>query len=526
MDYLYLLRKVSTKPDQAHTQVFNRKVVAAHLKAKPPLSLVFAIPDHPWVDSADGAAVRIAMTVAEAGVLEGRLATVTSEQPDATGDAAEVLVRIQRGSIKADLSIGADVVGAVPLQANTRLSFQGPILVGEGFRLSRDDLLHLGIRPNGLPAVVHPYVIGRDIVQEPEERFVVDFFGLAEQEARESYPKLFQHILDRVKPQRDQVARKNHRENWWIFGEARPGLRRAIAGLSRFIVTVETSKHKPFVFLPANVCPDHKLYVVASSDAFHLGVLSSRPHGTWALAAGGTLEDRPTWTNTTCFLPFPFPDCTEAQKATIRKLGEDLDAHRKRQQAAHPELTITGMYNVLEKLRAGEPLSDKDKNIHEAGLVSVLRQLHGDLDAAVFAAYDWPADLTDAQILDRLVALNRERAEEEAKGTIRWLRPEFQAQGRRGDGEQREMLALPASKAAEEGRLAWPPKLPERIAGVRSVLHASRGQTLAAVAGSFHRAPRKDVEMALEALAALGLAVVYDTSKSGRLWRLTGRRAA
>mgnify|MGYP001323128146 CR=1 FL=1 len=87
------------------------------------------------------------------------------------------------------------------------------------------------------------------------------------------------------------------------------------------------------------------------------------------------------------------------QQQRIRELGEQLDAHRKRQQAAHPELTMTGMYNVLEKLRSGEPLTAKEKTIHEQGLVSVLRQLHDDLDTAVAAAYGWPVDLPDDALL-------------------------------------------------------------------------------------------------------------------------------
>jgi hypothetical protein len=45
-------------------QTFNRRVLEPHLTAKESLSLIFAIPDHPWVDSVDGAQVRIAMTVA------------------------------------------------------------------------------------------------------------------------------------------------------------------------------------------------------------------------------------------------------------------------------------------------------------------------------------------------------------------------------------------------------------------------------------------------------------------------------
>src|SRR5204862_6930347 len=107
-----------------------------------------------------------------------------------------------------------------------------------------------------------------------------------------------------------------------------------------------------------------------------------------------------------------------------------VTVHRQR----NPGLTITDMYNVLEKLRSGAALTAKDKVVHEQGLVSVLRQIHDDLDAAVAAAYGWPADpsagsgqaLPDDEILRRLVALNAERAAEERRGLVRWLRPDFQ----------------------------------------------------------------------------------------------------
>src|SRR4051794_19579590 len=88
---------------------------------------------------------------------------------------------------------------------------------------------------------------------------------------------------------------------------------------------------------------------------------------------------------------------------------------------------MTGMYNVLEKLRSGEPLTPADREIHEQGLISVLLDIHRRLDAAVVAAYGWPADIGEEEILERLVALNRERAEEERRGIVRWLRPEYQA---------------------------------------------------------------------------------------------------
>ncbi len=129
-------------------------------------------------------------------------------------------------------------------------------------------------------------------------------------------------------------------------------------------------------------------------------ILSARIHVTWALAAGGTLEDRPRYNKIRCFETFPFPalaspilgDGEEANKTLVEKLrslGEQLDAHRKRQQAAHAGLTLTGMYNVLEKLKSAEPLTDKEKIIHEQGLVSVLKSLHDEIDLTVLEAYGW-----------------------------------------------------------------------------------------------------------------------------------------
>ena len=85
------------------------------------------------------------------------------------------------------------------------------------------------------------------------------------------------------------------------------------------------------------------------------------------------------------------------------------------------------MYNLLEKLRAGEPFTDKDREYNNKALVSTLKQIHDELDIAVLDAYGWPHDITDEQILENLVALNAERAEEERNGYVRWLRPEYQA---------------------------------------------------------------------------------------------------
>jgi hypothetical protein len=208
----------------------------------------------------------------------------------------------------------------------------------------------------------------------------IDLYGLSETEVRTRLPELYQHVLTRVKPERDANNREGYRRNWWIHGEPRKDLRLALTGLKRYIVTTETSKHRFFQFLGSEVLPDNMLVVIAAEDGFFLGVLSSRIHTLFALASGGTLEDRPRYNKSRCFDPFPFPPCDQAARERIRKIAEELDAHRKRVQAKDPSLTLTSIYNVLEKLRTNEPLTQKEQRIHDHGLVSVLRQLHDDLD--------------------------------------------------------------------------------------------------------------------------------------------------
>src|SRR5690606_29095168 len=95
-------------------------------------------------------------------------------------------------------------------------------------------------------AIIKAFYIGRDIANSPRGEFVIDTFGLTEQELKTKYPGAFERLLTRVKPERDQNKRDTRRDNWWLFGENAPKMRRALAGLTRFIATIETSKFKPF----------------------------------------------------------------------------------------------------------------------------------------------------------------------------------------------------------------------------------------------------------------------------------------
>ncbi|WP_426033097.1 RNA-binding protein [Cypionkella sp. TWP1-2-1b2] len=190
----------------------------------------------------------------------------------------------------------------------------------------------------------------------------------------------------------------------------------------------------------------------------------------------------------------------------MRQLGEDLDAHRKRQQALHPKLTLTAMYNCLEKLRAGERIEGRDKETYDQGLIGILRDLHDQIDAAVAEAYGWPAALSDDEILHHLVALNRTRATEEASGQIRWLRPEYQNPAGQTATTQGEQTAMDIGPAVSTDKAPWPKTMPEQIAAVRAALSAMGEATPDQIARHFARARTTSVQPLLESLAALGYA--------------------
>jgi hypothetical protein len=500
-------------------QVFNRKVVAQNLSAAPsaklaPLSLIFAIPDHPWLKSAlsdgqaatDHAAVRIAMTVGERGEHIGHLYRVKSEG-DTSAEGTDVELTEQAGRIFADLRIGSDVAGATPLKSNEDLCCRGVVLHGAGFIVTPEQATSLGLGKTGeLEKYIRPYVNGRDLTGRSRNVMVIDLFGMTASEVRKKFPEVYQWVFDHVKSERDQNREPFIRDNWWVFGRPRPELRAPLAGLTRYISTVETAKHRVFVLLDSSILPDNKLVNFALSDALSLGVLSSRIHVSWALASGGHLGvgNDPVYVKTSCFDKFPFPDCSEAAKQTIGEIAERLDAHRKRQQQLHPTLTLTEMYNVLEKLRANEEFTIEDHTIYEMGLIGILREIHDELDEAVFAAYGWSLNLSTEQILANVVALNAERRTEEASGIIRWLRPEFQAPNAPAMQQTLGGLVPIEAPAATRRKQPWPATLTDQFRVIKDALRATPFQTPQQIASGFKPASRTRVQEILQTLTALG----------------------
>lgn len=233
------LRRFGFVTTNSITQVFQRRTVARYLSAKAPISLVLAIPDHPWTKATpDSAAVRIAMTVAAAGPQEGMLHEVTAESGLDT-DAPRIVFGICTGPINADLTIGADVTAARPLRVNEGLCSPGVKLHGAGFIVTPAQAEFLGLgRRAELEQHIRPYRNGRDLSNHARGVLVIDLFGLEEHEVRDRFPEVYQHLLSSVKPERELNNRATYRNNWWIFGEPRRELRPALRGQQRYVATI------------------------------------------------------------------------------------------------------------------------------------------------------------------------------------------------------------------------------------------------------------------------------------------------
>ena len=424
------------------TQLRNRAIVDAALESG--VRIIWAVADHPWVDTEDSAAVRIAMTVVSREIVPARLLSVDDSGAVSTERTVAVL--------NSSLSSSANVSGASceALAANEGVSSNGFNLRGAGFIVDNEEAQRLLASDPRNGSVLRPYRNGRDLAGRPRNAYLIDFNTMSREEAL-SFPQLFDMVRDRVQPERAVKKEASARELWWQLWRTRVEFRRASSGLHRYVGTPETAKHRFFVFMDELTAPDHSLVVVASDDAFALGVLSSSIHIAWALAAGGTLEDRPRYNKSVCFDPFPFPVTTHVVRTRIATIADRLDHHRTDALARDESVTMTGMYNVVEKLRSGEALTAKERAIHEVAACGVLKDVHDELDAAVAIAYGWPWPMPTEDILERLVALHDERVEEEKRGLVRWLRPEYQIP-RFSTAEQPAELCNPRRPAAPKVR--------------------------------------------------------------------------
>jgi type II restriction/modification system DNA methylase subunit YeeA len=322
-----------------------------------------------------------------------------------------------------------DLTQASQLIENKGKSFQGTTRSGP-FDIEGDlarQWLKLGnphLKPN--LDVLKPWISGTQITDRAEDKWIIDFgIEMSEDDAC-LYEKPFDYVKRHVLPKRLDNRNPRLVQKFWHYDGVRVGMRQAINPLSRYIATVVTAKHRVFVWLNKHIQPDATLIAIARDDDVSFGILHSRFHELWSLRLGTTLEDRPRYTPTTTFETFPFPkglelnvspkDCSNphAEKiaAAARRLNElrdnwlnppDLIRREPEVVEGFPERVIP-LNDAAAKLLKERTLT-KLYNERPAWLIKA----HKTLDDTVASSYGFAHDISDNDVLEALLALNKER---------------------------------------------------------------------------------------------------------------------
>ncbi|MBK8536958.1 MAG: class I SAM-dependent DNA methyltransferase [Candidatus Competibacteraceae bacterium] len=410
----------------------NRKVLERILNTASPLTgeggdggeklaIFNAWSDQEWFN--EGAAVRVSLVCfgkqghGQPVILDGQ--SVTAIHADLKGRKEG-----DNGSL--------DLTQAKPLLENAGVSFIGTQKNGP-FNIA-GDLARQWLKlpnPNGRPNsdVLHPWANGMDINRRYSDTWIIDF-GVSMPEAQAAlYEAPFEYSAKYIKPLR--VGKREDRANqrWWLMQRSRPELRTALQSLGRFIATSMVSKYRFFVWLDKIQLPENLVVVIARDDDTTFGILHSRFHELWALRTctwlGKGNDSR--YTPTTCFETFPFPDGLQPNipasayvddpraqviAAAAQKLNELRDNWLNPPQWVDrlPEVVPGYPDRLIPKPEHAAELKKRTLTNLYNQRPAWLANAHRDLDHAVAAAYGWPVDLSDDEVLRRLLALNRERA--------------------------------------------------------------------------------------------------------------------
>jgi type II restriction/modification system DNA methylase subunit YeeA len=386
--------------------------------------------DEPWIN--DGAAVRVSLVAygkGEGARLDGKETSV----------------------IYADLtaSEGSNLTTAQRLAENAGVCFEGIKKYGP-FDVSGETArtwLTTSGNPNGQPNsdVLHPWINATDVVRKDSDTWVIDFTGLTENEAS-LYEAPFEHARNNVQPARAMDRNAKTRSLWWLYERPRPEMRKAIVGLSRFIVTPVVAKHRIFAWRSAPTLAMNLLDVIARADDTTFGILHSRFHELWSLRLCTWLGvgNDPRYTPTTTFETFPFPKhltprdtagwgpgvticgSHEESPAPIPPCAQAIATAAKRLNELRENwLNPPEWTERIQEIVPNYPDRIVAKPGHEADLKkrtltnlyntrpAWLDNAHKALDKAVAEAYGWTdytPEMADEEILKRMLALNLERA--------------------------------------------------------------------------------------------------------------------
>ncbi|MDN3935681.1 N-6 DNA methylase [Arthrobacter sp. YD4] len=307
------------------------------------------------------------------------------------------------------------------LRENQGVAFQGCTVLGKGFVLDPAQASDWIARSAKNAEVLHPYLNGEDVNSRPDcsaSRWAIDF-DHAPLETAETYALPMHRVREEVLPERLKNNRKVYRDYWWQYGERRPAMRKAIAGLEDLLVIALTSKSLMPVRVTTNQVFSNAVNVVATASFSDQAVLSSSIHQGWVVKYGSGMKSDPRYTPSDVFDTFPRPQPTE----WLEQVGRTLDEER-REVMLRRGLGLTKLYNFVNDPSVSDSV-DPD--------VARLRAIHAEVDDAVLDAYGWSDIALDhgfhtyrqmerwtvspvarVEILDRLLEENHRRAAAEA----------------------------------------------------------------------------------------------------------------
>ncbi len=390
----------------------NRKVLDSILTET---KIFEAWSDEPWV--VDGAAVRVSL--------------VCFGEDSGPYHLDGAVVR----NINADLSAGKlDLTKARRLLENVEVAFMGDTKGGPfdiPGQLARD-WLRQPLNPNGQSnsPILAPWRNGMDLTRRSRDMWIIDFgWEMSERDAS-LFQEPFSYVVENVKPVRISNRREVYAKYWWRHVEARPALRAKMQQTPRYICTARVSKYRLFVWLDKSVVPDSATIAITQDDDTTFGILHSRFHEAWSLRRGTWLGvgNDPRYTPTTTFETFPFPEgltpnipakdyADDLRAIAIAKAAKRLDELR------NAWLNPPDLVRIEPEVVPGYPdrILPKDAQaavtLKQRTLTNLYNQrpqwladAHRDLDAAVAAAYGWPADISEEDALAKLLELNLSRA--------------------------------------------------------------------------------------------------------------------
>ena len=311
--------------------------------------------------------------------------------------------------INPDLTSVSDATTAFRLKENEGLWAYGSQQKGS-FDISAEVARRLlsAVSPFGknYSDVVRPSLNALQLLRRTSESWVIDF-GEQQDPRTEAalYEAPFEYLKGTVFVERQNRRENRQRDLWWLHARPSPKYRRMLRTLKRYIATPALAKHRVYVWLDNLVPIDHAMIAFAREDDYFLGVLHSRIHELWALRMGTALEDRPRYTPSSTFDAFPFPWPPGTSRKTIPTCKPSPPPPRTSREARRLAQSTGGIPTGPHQAHPHQPLQRTTAWLDDA---------HRKLDEAVFAAYGWPSNLSDSEILERLLALNHQRAAKHA----------------------------------------------------------------------------------------------------------------